>query len=205
MKEQIIELFGACQPFGYPLLACSLVLVAAVIYHIWLNAGSFRGVARMSGLWDKAQTGDLDARRAFLSEANEGRSAAARLCGTIIQNSSMSDESLRPLVESKAREEAINLQGGLAAIDMIISIAPMFGILGTAWGLVEIFGVFGLSEQREGIAQGIATALYTTIFGLAVAAPGVIAVSCFNRRLEKCVSALEALANDVMVQRTIFH
>ena len=60
----------------------------------------------------------------------------------------------------------------------------MLGILGTAWGLVDIFGVFGAPDAQVGIAMGISKALYTTIFGLAIAVPGVIAGTCFERRLE---------------------
>lgn len=201
MKEQIIHFFEVCYPFGYPLLACSLVLGMAAVYHLWLNAGNKRCIARLTRLWKRAEEGDCVAKERFLTEIRLERNVPTRLCHMVEKQSDMSEDALRCLIETKAKEEFVVLQGGIAALDAVISIAPMFGILGTAWGLVEIFGVFGLGEHQEGIAQGIATALYTTIFGLAIAAPGVILVSWFNRRLEKCAASLEALLNALIVRR----
>lgn len=202
MKEQIIHFFDVCHPFGYPLLACSLVLGMAAVYHLWLNAGNMRCVARLARLWESVGDEDAVAKERFLAEIQPGRNAPERLCRMVAECAEMSEESLRLFIETKAKEEFVQLQGGIAALDAVISIAPMFGILGTAWGLVEIFGVFGLGEHQEGIAQGIATALYTTIFGLAIAAPGVILVSWFNRRLEKCAASLEALLTALIARRS---
>lgn len=202
MKEQIIHFFEVCYPFGYPLLACSLVLGMAGVYHLWLNAGNMHSLVRLMRLWEKAEGGDASAKERFLAEIRIGRSVPARLCRLVAEHANETEENLRPFIETKAKEEFVILQGGIAALEAVISIAPMFGILGTAWGLVEIFGVFGLGEHQEGIAQGIATALYTTIFGLAIAAPGVILVSWFNRRLEKCAASLETLLNGLLPRRS---
>ena len=85
-------------------------------------------------------------------------------------NSPLEDEaSLKEMIQVKAREEFVTLQAGLPLLDMIVMIAPMFGILGTASGLVQIFSVFGMDESHGMIAQGIAQALNTTIAGLAIA------------------------------------
>ena len=78
----------------------------------------------------------------------------------------------------------------MSTIAVITNIAPMLGILGTAWGLVDIFGVFGTPGAQEGIALGISKALYTTIFGLAIAVPGIIAQTWFERALERQASRM---------------
>lgn len=203
MMQQLLDFFDACYPFGYPLLACSVFLIAAAVYHILLNARAGSSVSRLRRLWQAALDGDAGAKTHLLALASRRKSVAARLIALIAAKPRLDDSALRQIVEARAKEEFVSLQAGLPAIDTIVNIAPMFGILGTAWGLVEIFGVFGLGEHQEGIAQGIATALYTTIFGLAIATPGVILASYFARRLERRAASLETLMNEIIAHRSV--
>ena len=99
-------------------------------------------------------------------------------------------EDLTTYAESKLRSYIEQSRGGMSTIAIITNIAPMLGILGTAWGLVDIFGIFGTPGAQEGIALGISKALYTTIFGLAIAVPGLIAQICFERSLEQQAALL---------------
>jgi biopolymer transport protein ExbB len=66
-------------------------------------------------------------------------------------------------------------------------------LLGTASGLVTIFG--GLRETTDYlvIAKGIAEALSTTIFGLVIAVPCVVAHSYFMRRIEQLTARMESI------------
>lgn len=203
MTQQLLDFFDACYPFGYPLLACSVILIAAAIYHLLLNIAAGSSVARALRLWQETLDGDAGSRSALLALASNRRGVAGRLIALIASKKNLDDAALRQIVEARAKEEFVSLQAGLPAIDTIVNIAPMFGILGTAWGLVEIFGVFGLGEHQEGIAQGIATALYTTIFGLAIATPGVILASYFTRRLERRAASLETLMNEMIAHRAL--
>ena len=92
-------------------------------------------------------------------------------------------------------------RAGMSTIGVINNIAPMLGILGTAWGLVDIFGVFGTQAAELGIAQGISKALYTTIFGLAIAVPGVICLSWFERALERRAARINEFFTDLLAHR----
>ena len=75
---------------------------------------------------------------------------------------------------------------------MVITIAPLLGLLGTASGLVSVFsGLDGKGTDHIVLAQGISEALYTTIGGLAVAVPAVIAQSHFTRKIETMAAELE--------------
>jgi len=86
----------------------------------------------------------------------------------------------------------VAMQWGLSALEVIITISPLLGLLGTAAGLVQVFG--GLSESDKDVGQialGIGRALSTTIAGLAVAVPAVIAHSAFTRSVEVRASETE--------------
>lgn len=99
-------------------------------------------------------------------------------------------------VEVTAREEVVKLQTGLAALEVVITIAPMLGLLGTVTGLVGVFAELGTEAEvtdPTAIAAGIALALNTTIGGLVVAVLTVIAHSYLNKRIEAMAARLEVI------------
>ncbi len=60
-------------------------------------------------------------------------------------------------------------------IQTLISIAPLLGLLGTVWGMIETFNVIsvvGTSEPKL-IARGISIAMLTTLAGLLIAVPAI--------------------------------
>ncbi len=105
-------------------------------------------------------------------------------------------------VEAIAREEVVKLQTGLAALEVIITIAPLLGLLGTVSGLVNVFDTLGQegadASDPTAIAAGIAMALNTTIAGLAVAVPVVIVHSYFSKRIESMAVRMEVLMAKVL-------
>ena len=76
-----------------------------------------------------------------------------------------------------------------------IGISPLLGLLGTASGLVTAFSDF---DDKENIRTGIATALSTTIIGIAITVPAVIAQSIFSRKIELFSARLEVLLGRVV-------
>ena len=101
---------------------------------------------------------------------------------------------LEGAVEARARREVTNMQWGLSVLDVVITIAPLLGLLGTAAGLVDVFGGIGGAERdMKVIALGVGKALSTTIAGLAVAVPSVIAHSVFNSSIERGAVEMEVL------------
>lgn len=101
-------------------------------------------------------------------------------------------------VEAASREENVRLHSGIGVLDIVITVAPLLGLLGTASGLVTIFRGLGETNDNSRIALGIAEALYTTIFGLAIAVPCVIAHGYFLRKIEILTARLEILLSDLV-------
>ena len=86
------------------------------------------------------------------------------------------------------------LERGLFLLEVIVSGAPLVGLLGTVTGLVQVFSVMPSTFTDEGIfSQGIALALLTTIAGLAIAIPSLVAHSYFIRLVEKRAVSLNWL------------
>ena len=73
----------------------------------------------------------------------------------------------------------------LVILEIVVGVAPLLGLLGTIYGLIELFG--GLAEAGLGdnsaLARGIALALYSTLLGLLTAIPSLVAWSYYNRKV----------------------
>lgn len=77
----------------------------------------------------------------------------------------------------------------------IAAIAPLVGLLGTVLGMFRAFGGIA-SDVSAGakpvvLAQGVSQAIVTTIFGLAVAIPSLVAYAFFRRRAAKRIAEIE--------------
>ncbi len=128
-----------------------------------------------------------------LKEFQRGESALARLAAVAYKHRGKPRGEITHAVESAAREEAVHLHAGIAVLDTVITVAPLLGLLGTASGLVLIFQGLGNNSDHLAIARGIAEALTTTIFGLAIAVPCIVAHGHFVRRIEMLTMRLEGL------------
>ncbi len=74
---------------------------------------------------------------------------------------------------------------------MIGSIAPMLGLTGTVLGMIEAFNTIATREgmaRPEELAGGIGQALITTLLGLVVAIPTMVAVSYFRTKIDSLVA-----------------
>ncbi len=126
---------------------------------------------------------------------SQGDNTLARLCSIAVTHSDRPQIEVKERVQSSAREEIVQMNSGLAILEVITTIAPLLGLLGTASGLVKVFGDL---TSREVIQSGIATALSTTVVGIAIAVPAVIAHSYFSRRIETFAVRLEVLLSRVV-------
>ena len=79
------------------------------------------------------------------------------------------------------------LRRDLVILAALISAAPLLGLLGTVWGMIQTFQVLALKTGGSSglMAAGISQALITTQFGLVVALPGIFGVSRLRRKLQE--------------------
>ncbi len=80
----------------------------------------------------------------------------------------------------------VSLDRYLSVIDVLASIAPLLGLLGTVTGMIatfDIISVFGTGNAKA-MAEGISEALITTQTGLLIAIPGLYMSNFLKRRAE---------------------
>lgn len=182
--------------FMFFLALCSLVAVTVIILKMITltrkNILPDRLELEVEKFEEHLEAGTLTELQA---EFLRGENSLARLCAVALRNAGRTQGEVQEAVQSSAREEIVRMNSGLPVLEVIITISPLLGLLGTASGLVSVFEDLDANAQ---IQKGIATALSTTIVGLAVAIPSVIAQSVFSRKIETFSARLEVLLGRVV-------
>ncbi|MCW1925487.1 MotA/TolQ/ExbB proton channel family protein [Luteolibacter arcticus] len=174
------------------LALCSFVMVASILFKL---LSLRRDIIVPSGLERKLREYEHqhEASPGLFDEIKEGRTPLARLCGIALRHRGETREQITGAVQAAAREEVLRLHAGMSSIDVIVSIAPLLGLLGMASGLVVMFGGLGENPDPTLVSRGISEALNTTVFGLALAVPAIVAHAFFLRRIDMFVARLEGL------------
>jgi biopolymer transport protein ExbB len=103
----------------------------------------------------------------------------------------------RPEMENALQEAILGeipaIERFLSTLGMLAAIAPLLGLLGTVTGMINTFHVityYGTSDPRM-MSGGISEALVTTMLGLSVAIPIMLAHTLLGRRVETQISKME--------------
>jgi biopolymer transport protein ExbB len=99
-------------------------------------------------------------------------------------------------IQTRARNEVARLERGLVILEITTGIGPLLGLLGTLSGLLGIFAALGGSGDPVVVARGISEALNTTIVGLGVAVPSLIARNYFQRKVAVMAIGMESVSAD---------
>jgi biopolymer transport protein TolQ len=107
-------------------------------------------------------------------------------------------EALRLVLEKEEAEERDELAHGLGWLATIGSVSPLMGLMGTVIGIMNAFlGITTAgSSNIMAVAPGVAEALITTVAGLAVAIPAVIAYNHYVSQLNLVSGELEGFSSE---------
>ncbi|MEW6161102.1 MAG: MotA/TolQ/ExbB proton channel family protein [Verrucomicrobiota bacterium] len=130
-------------------------------------------------------------------------SSFSRLLLTAADHLSWSKEENVEAIETKARREVLQLERGLVVLEVVVGIAPLLGLVGTIHGLITLFGDMGKAGLSDNavLAKGIAIALNTTLTGLLIAIPSLVAWSYFNKKVERLSVEMEGLCDEFLRQQ----
>lgn len=117
-----------------------------------------------------------------------------------LERSQLPREEIRESIEDQGRQETRNLERGLVILETIAGTAPLMGLMGTVLGMIKVFKV--ISEQGLGqtqaLSSGISEALVTTVIGLAVAIPALVAYNYFTHKAEDLILEIEKHSNKLL-------
>jgi biopolymer transport protein ExbB len=124
-----------------------------------------------------------------------------RLVKIAILNRERGREGVREALEDAGFLEVPRLEEKLNLLATIAQIAPLLGLLGTALGFIEIFGVIenaGLQAHVGQLSRGVWQALICTAAGLAVAIPSYAAYNYLVSRVNSIVLDMEQISTEIL-------
>lgn len=136
-------------------------------------------------------------RAAALQTVRGQRNPRACLVGEglrLLERSNLSAEDARSEALRLAKALVATMASYLRPLEVIFTLAPLLGLLGTVLGMIEAFQAMetaGSQVNPAVLSGGIWKALLTTAVGLAVAIPVLLAHSWFERHVERQAAGLQ--------------
>lgn len=183
-------------PAMWVLALMSVAAMTVIILKLWefserqLDARAFQQPALVA--WERGQP--EQARAALANQA----SPLAQVMGEameVLRDARLSAAQARERIERAAVEQLESTRGWLPALELIGTLSPLVGLLGTVLGMIDAFQALQAAGDRVEpsiLSGGIWQALLTTAAGLMIAIPSVIAFHAFERRIERLRHAMES-------------
>jgi biopolymer transport protein ExbB len=123
-----------------------------------------------------------------------------RIIATSIANRKLEVKEIEQTMADEAKNEAFVLEKNMSYIGIVATVAPMFGFLGTIFGVIKIFYNISLSDNISIgiIAGGLYQKMVSSASGLTV---GIIAYTGYyylNNMIDKFVHKLETDLSQVV-------
>lgn len=192
-------------PAIWAILALSVAGLAIVLWKLWrmARAGHWarEGAEAAAGLWAGGDRASALAR----AEAARGPRAALAEAGMAALLSGPAEDAeprAREAMALVARRAVAEAEAGLRGLDLIATVAPLVGLLGTVLGMIAAFQALeatGGAASPSDLAGGIWQALLTTAAGMAVAIPASMALSAFEGSAESLAGDLEDIAARILL------
>ena len=178
-------------PFMWPLLACSVLIIAISIERLWFLQERLVSPKGLSNQLSNLIKKDLITEKQSLEISN--LSSLGFLLINCIKYKDLQRENLESKIEEKAIEVKYVLERNLNMLGTIATISPLLGLLGTVVGMITAFT--GLTESSGAnpdlLAAGISQALITTAFGLLIAVPGLVLHKYFEQKVTYLLITLQ--------------
>ncbi|MBN8575819.1 MAG: MotA/TolQ/ExbB proton channel family protein [Cytophagales bacterium] len=188
----IWSLVMAGGPLMIPLAICSVVAIYIFVERVLtVNKANVSSDAFMARVKELVAKGDINGAKILCAQHD---TPVARMIEKGVSRIGSPLKTIEASIENVGKIEVFRLEKNLSVLATIAGAAPMIGFLGTVIGMV---GAFIAIAQEEGsvspklLADGIYTAMVTTVAGLIV---GIIAYLGYNylvTRVSKVIHKME--------------
>ena len=152
---------------------------------------------KMNAILPKLESND---RARLIEELSLGHDCMSHLLTVGAEYLDMDEEILENRLKQVFYEEINGLQKNLATLQIIATVLPLLGLLGTVTGMIAVFkaiAVIGVGDPNA-LAGGISQALITTQTGIAGAIPILFAHHFLSGSMEHIVLELKRAATTTL-------
>lgn len=187
-------------PMMIPIGLCSFVAITVFIERLVSlrkrNIVPAEFLPEVSKRLEQGTSGKDDA----LSYCRENVSPIANIFAAGIKRLGDSVEVVERAVRDAGAREIVKLRRYSRVLSVIAAIAPLLGLLGTIFGMIEAFQTVATSGEALGrtelLAKGIYEAMITTAGGLLVAIPTLMMFHYLSAKVEALVADMDHKACD---------
>lgn len=162
-------------PVMIPLLLCSVLALAVaferILYLLRTSQDPERALRLISVAVERNRIADA------IAAVQRLKGQVGSLAAAALTNANRPRAELEAGIRAAGDREVFLLENHLPILDMVVTIAPLLGLLGTVLGLIKNFRVLAETPQlleAGALSAGIAEALITTAAGLSIAAPAYV-------------------------------
>jgi biopolymer transport protein ExbB len=187
----VVEIVKAGGWLMLPIILSSIIAIAIVIERFWtLSAARIAPRYTLGQVWTWIKNNELDS--AHLRELRLASPLGQILAAGLV-NSKYGKAAMTVSIEQAANQVIHDLERYLSTLGTIAAITPLLGLLGTVFGMIDVFTQIMVqgSGNTNALAGGISQALITTAAGLTVAIPTFTFHRMFMRRVDTLVMNLE--------------
>ncbi|MGB5942850.1 MAG: MotA/TolQ/ExbB proton channel family protein [Leeuwenhoekiella sp.] len=188
---------------GQIIILILFILLFVAVYIYFERLFAIKAASKIDGnfmlqIKDNVSNGNIEAAKILCAQQN---SPVSRLTAKGISRIGSPLEDINTAIENSGKLEVYRLEKNVSILATIAGAAPMIGFLGTVIGMVLAFHQLATSSgqaEMGNLAEGIYTAMTTTVAGLIV---GIIAYIGYNHlvvRTDKVVHQMEANAVDFL-------
>ncbi|MDY8138839.1 MotA/TolQ/ExbB proton channel family protein [Aquimarina sp. 2201CG5-10] len=199
----IMELLLSGGTGGVVIIAVLFVLLFVAVYIYFERLFAIKSASKydesfMHQIRDNVVSGKIEAAKILCAQTNN---PVARLTEKGISRIGHPLEDINKAIENAGRLEVYKLEKNVSILATVAGAAPMIGFLGTVIGMILAFHNLASSSGSADmgtLAEGIYTAMTTTVAGLVV---GIVAYIGYNHlvvRTDKVVHTMEANAVDFL-------
>lgn len=115
--------------------------------------------------------------------------------GTAIKISKRIDKVMQIIIDKQVDK----LETKMIFLASTGSVAPLLGLFGTVWGIMDSFNAIGMTQSTNiaAVAPGVAEALFTTAVGLIAAIPALIAYNKLTNDIDRIAQRMETFSNEL--------
>ena len=196
LANALMDLFHQGGPIMWPIALVTLFAVAIIIERSWwwLQLARTRNPRLLEAALTAMESGDMPQAQQLCAHASDP------VLRVIHAGITHRHASLQGALQAAAGIELRQAGRFLTAMDTIITLAPLLGLLGTVTGIMGSFTSIGGSELAvEKVTGGIGEALIATAFGLGIAIFTLIPYNWFHAKVAALQHDIETAANNVEV------
>lgn len=186
------DLFQKGGPVMFVLLACSIAVAVIAIerFRFYRQAGKGASdfVVKLPGLLQGSSLQQA-------AEACRVENTAPAYIAELGIRAAAAGDDVPLALDTAYADMAMRLRERLNYLSMIVTMAPLLGLLGTISGMIESFSIFSVrAGEPLAITGGIGEALIATATGLCVAIFALIMHTYFVQRLDEMLAMLDKAA-----------